>query len=285
MKLRKGFIFALSASIVWAIAIVLYRIVLKAGENPYNLTFWTTMLALPYWLFLAFREHKSFRALRRTDYILLTAMALVSSVGVGLAEVFALSYSPAINFSFLIRTVTLFTIIFASVFLKEKITKEKLILVILLLVGSFFLTTGGKTLHFTRGDMFTIIEAILIAFGTNVLGKLATNRIPANTVSSGRFLISVFPLVLLALANTSIALPQHIGLVLVITLLDFLLAIFIFQGFKHATATFMTMIMSFTPVFVSLIAFSVLGESMSVIQIIGGGCIVLSGILVEKLKI
>ncbi len=285
MKIRTGFVFAISGAIVWAITIVLYRVVLKAGENPYNLTFWTTVLALPYWLFMIFRERANFKKLRRNDYLLLVAMALVSSVGVGLAEVFALSYSPAVNFAFLIRTVTVFTIGFAYLFLRERITREKLLLVMLLLMGSFFLTTGGKALHFTRGDIFTILEAILIAFGTNVLGKLATNRIPANTVSSGRFIISVAPLVLLAFANTVIAIPQHMGLVLIITFLDFLLAILIFQGFKHSTATFMTMIMSFTPVFVSFIAYPVLGESLTVVQLLGGGLIVLAGILVEKFRI
>lgn len=285
MKIRTGFVFAISGAIVWAITIVLYRVVLKAGENPYNLTFWTTVLALPYWLFMMFRERANFQKLRRNDYLLLVAMALVSSVGVGLAEVFALTYSPAVNFAFLIRTVTVFTIVFAYLFLRERITKEKLLLVLLLLIGSFFLTTGGKALHFTRGDIFTILEAILIAFGTNVLGKLATNRIPANTVSSGRFIISVAPLVLLALANTVIAVPQHMGLVLIITFLDFLLAILIFQGFKHSTATFMTMIMSFTPVFVSFIAYPVLGESLTSVQLFGGGLIVLAGILVEKFRI
>lgn len=285
MKLRIGFIYALSAAIVWAITIVLYRVVLSNGENPFNLTFWTTVLALPYWLVMVFREQKGFRALQRNDYILLVAMALVSSVGVGLAEVFALSYSPAVNFAFLIRTVTIFTIVFAYLFLREKITREKLILVVLLLIGSYFLATGGSSIRFTRGDLFTILEAILIAFGTNVLGKLSTNRMSANTVSSGRFMISVIPLILLALANTAIVIPNQFLLVLVITFLDFLLAVLIFQGFKHSTATFMTMIMSFTPVFVSFMAFPLLGESLSIMQIFGGALIVLAGILVEKLKI
>lgn len=285
MKIRIGFIYAMSAAIVWAVTIILYRIVLTGGENPFNLTFWTTVLALPYWLVMVFRERTHFYALQRNDYILLVAMALVSSVGVGLSEVFALTYSPAVNFAFLIRTVTVFTIIFSYLFLRERITHEKLVLVLTLLVGSYFLTTGGSSIRFTRGDLFTILEAILIAFGTNVLGKLSTNRMSANTVSSGRFMISIIPLVILALANTSIAIPHQLPLVLLITFLDFLLAVLIFQGFKHSTATFMTMIMSFTPVFVSFIAFPLLGESLTITQIFGGALIVLTGILVEKLKI
>ncbi len=285
MKLRAGFLFAISGSIVWAIAIVLYRIVLSAGENPFNLTFWTTVLALPYWTALLFKERKSVSKLKRSDYILLAAMAVVSSVGVGLAEVFALQNSPAVNFAFLIRTVTLFTIVFAFVFLREPITKNKMFLMIVLMTGSYLLATGGQSIRFTRGDLFTILEAMLIAFGTNVLGKLSTNRMPADTVSSVRFMMSVLPLILLALANTTVRIPMNMPLVLLITFLDFLLAYLIFQAFKHSTATFMTMIMSFTPVFVALIAFPTLGETLTPVQLIGGGLIVAGGIMVEVLKI
>jgi len=285
MKLRAGFLFAISGSVVWAIAIVLYRIVLSAGENPFNLTFWTTVLAFPYWTALLFKERKSVIKLKRSDYVLLAAMALVSSVGVGLAEVFALQNSPAVNFAFLIRTVTLFTIVFAFVFLREAITKNKLFLMIVLLTGSYLLATGGQSIRFTRGDLFTILEAMLIAFGTNVLGKLSTNRMPANTVSSVRFMMSVLPLIILALANTTVRVPMNMPLVLLITFLDFLLAYLIFQAFKHSTATFMTMIMSFTPVFVALIAFPLLGETLTPVQLVGGGLIVAGGIMVEALKI
>lgn len=285
MKLRIGFIYGISAALCWAMTILLYRVILSGGENPYNLTFWTTILALPYWIYTAYKDRFHFRKLQRKDYLLLTAMALVSSIGVGLAEVFALKYSTAVNFSFLIRTVTVFTIIFAYIFLRERITIKKLFLVLILLLGSYFLTTNGKGLHLTRGDLFTLLEALLIAFGTNVLGKLATNKISANTVSSARFMISFFPLILLAFANTTIVIPHQFTLVMIITFLDFLLAILLFQGFKYNTATFMTMIMSFTPVFVSCIAIPFLGESLTSIQLIGGGLIVLSGILVEKFKI
>jgi len=285
MKLRKGLIIALSASVVWAITIVLYRIILSAGENPFNLTFWTTVLALPYWLYMTYKERRHFSALKRPDYILLTSMAIVSSIGVGLAEIFALKYSPAVNFAFLIRTVTVFTIAFAYIFLGERITKQKLLLVIILLSGSFFLTTRGAGIVLTRGDLFTLLEALLIAFGTNVLAKKSTNRMPPDTASTARFMISFLPLIILALANTSVGIPSLMPLVLLITLLDFLLAVLIFQGFKYNTATFMTMIMSFTPVFVAILAFPLLGETLTPIQFLGGGLIILGGILVEKLKI
>lgn len=285
MTIRPGLIIALSASVTWAIAIVLYRVVLSAGENPFNLTFWTTILALPYWIYLVSKERARIQKLTRSDYLLLTSMAIVSSIGVGLAEIFALANSPAINFSFLIRTVTAFTIVFAYIFLGEKITKEKIFLVVLFLLGSFFLTTNGKGIHLTKGDLFTLLEALLIAFGTNVLAKKSTNRMSADTASGMRYFISFVPFIILAVANTHIVIPAQLGIVLAITILDFILAVLIFQGFKHNSATYMTMIMSFTPVFVSLMAAPILHETLTPIQILGGAVIVTGGILVEKFNI
>ena len=285
MKLSKGFIYTFLTSLCWAISIVLARIVLSHGENPYNLAFWTSILAAPYWLYLFSTERKNVQRLTAKDIAILFGMADISSVGVTFVEAFALTYSPAVNYSFLIRMVSVFVIIFAAIFLHEKITRKKVILLATILAGAYLLTTNGRELHLTTGDMFTLLEAMLLAIGNGVLIKLATNRMTPNLGSSARVLIALIPMILIAMTHTSLHVPREFLLVLGITVCDFALTYFQFRAFRHATASFVTMIMSFTPVLVAIMAVPVLRETLSPIQLAGGVLIISAGVLVEKLKV
>ena len=285
MKLSKGFIFTFLSSFFWATSIVLGRIVLSHGENPYNLAFWTTILAAPYWLFVFSKEKKNVRKLTKKDIWLLVGMALISSVAVSFVEAFALANTPAVNFSFLIRMVSVFIIIFAAIFLHEPVTKKKLVLLITILSGAHLLTTNGQLLHLSTGDLLTLLEAMLLAIGNGVLIKLAANRMTPGLGASGRFAIALIPVILIAATHTTLHIPKEWLLILGITVGDFALTTFQFHAFKYASASFVTMIMSFTPVLVAFMAVPILKESLTPIQIVGGLLIISSGVLVEKLKI
>ena len=160
-----------------------------------------------------------------------------------------------------------------------------LVLAVLILTGAYLLTTKGQLISFSLGDIFTLTEAALIAFGNNVLGKMATNRMSTDLSASGGFLIGVVPLSLIALMNNAIAIPKSFFLIVLLTFIYILITVFRFRAYKNASASYVTMVFSFTPVFVSFMAIPLLGETMTPIQIIGGVLIVLAGIAVEKLKI
>lgn len=283
--MSKGFIFTFLAALSWAVSIVIARFVLRAGENAYNVAFWTTALASPYWLFVLSKRKTELKKATKKNCLILLGMGLVSTIGVNITEAFALKYSPAVNYSFLIRSVILFTILFAYLFLGEKLTLKKIILAALILTGAYLLTTKGQLISFSLGDIFTLTEAALIAFGNNVLGKMATNRMSTDLSASGGFLIGVVPLSLIALMNNAIAIPKSFFLIVLLTFIYILITVFRFRAYKNASASYVTMVFSFTPVFVSFMAIPLLGETMTPIQIIGGVLIVLAGIAVEKLKI
>src|SRR3989344_389807 len=197
MTLSKGFVFTFSAAFFWAISIIIARIVLSSGENVFNLIFWTTLLSSPYWLYVLSKNKKELKTIRKNEVKILLGMGLISTVGIGIVEFFALKYSPAINYSFLIRSTILFTIFFAYLFLNEKLTRKKIILSIMILIGSYFLTTNGQIISPSLGDVFTLIEAALIAFGNNVLGKMATNKMSVGLSASASILIGTIPIGLL----------------------------------------------------------------------------------------
>ena len=212
-------------------------------------------------------------------------MGIISSAGVYLVEFLALKYSPAINFSFLIRTVMLFTFVFSFIFLGEKITKKKMILATLLLIGAYLVTTKGQAISLTRGDLFTLLQAALIALGNNVLGKMATNRMSVALTASSSVLIGFIPKIIIAVSFTQIVFPSRTISIISLAVVYILLTQLRFNAYKNASASYVTMVFSFTPVFVFVMAVLFLKESLTPVQIVGGSLIILAGILVEKLKV
>jgi drug/metabolite transporter (DMT)-like permease len=285
MKLSKGFIFTGLAALCWAISIVLTKVVVKTGENVYNILFWVAIISLPYWIYLFSKQKKEFKKISKRELWILIGLGLVSGLLVGLIEMFALKYTTSINYAFLIRTTILFTIILAYFFFDEKITLKKIILIVILLLGVFLLTTKGKMLSFSLGDILTLIEALLIAFGNTILGKIAVKTMSSKLSSSASNIVGLSLLALLAVFTRVVSVPNMFLVIVLIVPVAILEATFRFIAYKHATASYIAMVYSLTPVFVLIIALSLLGESIEFIQLIGGALIVLAGVLVEKLKI
>ncbi|MEK7128713.1 MAG: DMT family transporter [Patescibacteria group bacterium] len=281
----KKFTYAFLGSFAWAITIILGRIILNNGENAFNLAFWIAFLALPYWLFVFKKHFHELKDAPKINWLIIIAIGLISTAGVNIVEVFALKYSTALNYSLLIRSVTLFTIIFSYLFLGEKITLKKIILLILIFFGTFLLITNGEEISFSRGDIFTLIEAMLISLGNSILAKVATNRMSPSISSSASFLVGLLPIALIALSKGVIAIPKMSMLVLIFAVVNVCCITCRFLAYKNATASYVTMIFSMTPVMVFLMAMPFLGETITLIQIAGGILIILAGIFTEKLKI
>lgn len=284
MKLSKAFLFCFFASLGWAVSIILSRIILQSGESAYNLAFWTGVLASPFWMFLLYRHKGELKKMGSSAIFVLLGMGFNGLI-LDILEPMAIKYSTAISYSFLIRTVMLFTIIFAFFFLGEKITRKKIVLLVLTLVGAYLLTTKGRLIYFSLGDTLTILEAALIALGNNILGKLSTKHLSANAASIGTYFVSVVPLVLIVGLRGAIAIPTLPWMVVALTIVYITLTLLRFRAYREASASYVTMVFSFTPVFVAIIAFLFLQESMTPIQIVGGVCMVCAGIAAEKLKI
>lgn len=285
MNLSKGFILTFLSTLSWAVGIIIVRYLLKNGGNAFNIAFLSVLFVTPYWLFIFIKNFPKIKLLSGNEWRPLILLGIISSFLINFIEIFALKYSPAINFSFLNRTVIVFTIIAAFIFLKEQINLKKIILTILILSGSYLLITKGQNLTITLGDIFTITEAMLIALSA-VLVKITVVKVGPDISNSISFLIGVMPAIIIAFFMKVIYLPNNIVLLFISAILyNILLNYFRFRALKISSATYVTMIFSFTPVLVVLMAIPILGESLLPIQFIGGALIVLAGIFVEKLKI
>lgn len=284
MTIRLGSRYALLAALAWAVSILLTRVLLNAGEDSYNLVFWTTVLTVPYWITILWKNKSSGIDLGKKDLLLVIAMGILSPAGTKITEALALQSSSSINYSFLIRTVTPFTLFFAWLLLGEKIGFKKLAMVGVILVGAYLLSTNGESLVLATGDLFTLSNAVLLAFSNNVLGKMATNRMSPALASSAAFLAGVVPIILLSGVQGSIGIPRNPLLIVMLAMVATLITIWRFQAYAHESASHVSIIFSLTPVFVTILAIPLLGESLSVVEIIGGLMIITAGLMIERWK-
>jgi drug/metabolite transporter (DMT)-like permease len=285
LKIRSGFLLASATALTWAFSIVTAKHLFNYGENPVNLAFWTTAFAAPVWLFHLFRHKKEFPKLKRKIVFTLFIIGFGNSIGIALVEVLAIRYTTAINFSFLIRSVVLFTIIFSAIIFKEKITFKKIVLACLIIFGSYLLILRGGGLVLQPGDVLTLIEAATIAFVNNILVKFTVSKIHPDLSAAVSYFVGLFFIIVVSLLSQSIKTPVNLLFILLIVVFDIILIQTRNRAYKVSTASFVTMIVSFTPVVVSLLSLSLLNEKMTMLQIIGGLMIVSTGLIAEYVKI
>jgi len=284
-KISKGLFFSLAIAVIWACSLVNSRYLLTLGENPLNLTVWMSMFEFIPWVFIFNKHTKEFTALSWRYKLLLVGIGIVSSVGIDYLQTIALSHTSAVNFSFLYRTVVVFTIILAYFFFKEQITKKKWLLAGLILFGSYLLTTNGHGIHLTIGDFYTFLYAASAAFITNILIKHTVAKMHPDLSGAAISIISTTTLVTLALIRSKIYIPQHLPLIILGSILSISVTAVRNRAYQNATASFVTMIVSLTPVFVAFLSYPLLHERLGVVETIGGLIIIGSTFFVEKFKI
>lgn len=284
-KLSKGFIYSFAFSFLWACNIINYRFVLKSGENALNLTLWTSLFTFLPWLFL-FRSHfGEYKKLALRNILLLVFIGIASSIGISYLQSLALANTTAVNFSFLYRTIVVFTVVFASIFFKEHITKKKMLLVIFILLGSYLLTTNGQALILSKGDIYTLLMAASAAFIANILIKHTVSKMHPDLSGAVTSIVGTISLFILALGTNILKIPREIYLILLASCTNFIMIMLRNRAYKHASASFVTMIVSLTPLFVSLLSYPLLNERLEPVELVGGLIIVGSTILAEKFKI
>ncbi len=283
--IRKAFLLSLMAALIWACQIVLFRFQITIGENPYTLALWSTAIELPFWVFMLFKKKSEMTKLTPKILGIFAVIGFGSAIAIGLMENLALANTTATNFAFLIRSVVLFTILFSAIFFKEPITRKKLIMTCTILAGAYFLNIQSGRFTLRLGDIFTLIEAASIAFFTNILIKKMVVKMDADFAAGMQYVAGSFFLAGVLIFQKTPFLLHNIPLLMLYCVLGITFARVRNRAFQHATSTFVTMIMSFTPVFTLILSLFLLGEHLTTVQLVGGFLIVITGFMAEFLKI
>jgi len=226
---------------------------------------------------------------------LFLANAIQAGVG-AILNIIGIAWTDAINAGFLVKLATVTTVFFAWLILKESISGLKIAIVFLMLFGAYLLTTKGQSLLPRVGDLFILGACFCWSMGSVLVRKaLKARAVDADVVTMQKPLASL-PVFIILVGISQFSpnlfgslqpvlkcctfspsyLPYAIGS-------GFCLAmtwIFLFRTLSVATASYMTLMSMVTPIIVSVLALAFLEESLVLIQIVGGGLILLSGVAI-----
>ena len=117
---------------------------------------------------------------------LLSVGVVGSGFGIGISYM-GLQMTEVINYGFLIKTTVIFTIILAHFwFHDEKITWQKIILVLLFLIGVYLISTNGQMMIPHTGDALILLGAFLLAVTNIILKTVVRYKVDSGVIILSR---------------------------------------------------------------------------------------------------
>jgi len=223
------------------------------------------------------------------DFVILGMVVLSGSTIAPLLFLNGLNETTAINASLLQNTESLFTVLIAFLFLKEKAGKKDAVGILFLIVGVLFLTTNGEFFRLTLTQSLygniLIVTACLFWGIDNSLSRFLSKKEDIILITALKCMAGGAILLLLSLA---LRLEFQISLFVfpyLITVGAFSIGfsiLFFLLGLREIGAMRTGVIFSTSSLFGATLAFLILSETFSLIQLISGFVMLLGVYIMYK---
>lgn len=257
--------------VVFSVAmIVLTKQILKSGVNPLTMTWEMLMVAgaVLFSLLLWRGEKVVVKEVKE--------MALPGVIGGGLAYwlgFLGLNLTQAASYAFLTKLTVVFTCILAYFVLNEKWTHNKTSSIVLIIIGSFLMTTRGVLGYVGRGELLVIVSSFCYAV-SYVLAARSMQNISALAAATYRTVIGGLVLMFISISNgfhtTSFDFQIVIGgLVVAIAVLS------AHKVMRVSNASYMVLMSSVIPIGTALVMIGFFNEQLVLVQVLGAMAILL----------
>ncbi len=263
-----GILFGVSAGAMWAFEAILGKILLSSLsfiQVAASESFFATIISFAY--ILLSRKPVKIKASRKIDVLLI---GLVGSVLAPIAYFLGLKLTFAINATLLAHIQPLFVSILGFLFLGEKIQKNDIIGG--LVIGVAAILISGRSIENLLGLKFNVGDLVVL-FATfcwalvAVPGKRLTRTANSMLIVGYRFLVaSIFFVPLLLILNQLVIESVYQIVLGVIIGLGY---VFYYEGLKRIKANQVALTELSSPFFTAILAWFILGEYITGLQIIG----------------
>lgn len=294
-----GILLIVSACALWAVDTLIRYPLLSSGVDAFSIVFYEHCFLSVLFLIIFFKSLPQVSRINRSD---LMAFFCVGGLGSALAT---LSFTQAFKFLnpshviLLQKFQPVVAIIMARYILKEKTVRAFWSWAIVCIIGAFLISyhdlerVYSQPSHLNQGldkaDSFIGYLYVLFAIcgwgASTVFGKkLSKSGFHNEQIMAGRFLIGF--LCLLPFVPFKTNLFTHsvdvYGKVSLMILLSGLLAMYLFyQGLKRLSARTCSLAEMFFPFMAVIVNWFFLGAKLSLIQILGGGILLLGSFVIQ----
>jgi len=197
---------------------------------------------------------------------------------------YSLRFTTSINYSFLNKSNLIFITLLAFFFLQEKITREKIFLTFTFLIGIYLITTSGQFIIPHFGDLLVIAATFFFSCFT-IINKNLVKILEPEIASCGILsCAAILALILSFILKINIFSSIGILFVFLSGLTEGLIILFINKTIRITNMTYYVMMIMFTPLINLILGILFLNEMINFIQFIGGIILIISGIMVQRLR-
>ncbi len=279
----------LLSALSYGLSQVVDKFNLNFGFDPLSYAFFLLFFQLFFLFIFGFFEKtdfkKEFLSLKRKDIFDLALIGVLISGFAMTIRLFGLLGSTATNSGIFQGVSILSTVLFSFFLLNERPTKKLLLLIFVMILGVFLLSTNGKLIIPKQGDLLLILSLAIPGF-TNTYAKSLMNRLNSYTVSFGRILFGFLSLVVLAMFF-KIDFTLSFYELLLLAGAGFILALRIrlfYESINLTNASYGATFLLLGALLTPILAFFTLGETLSPIQMLGAILIIGASYLLINTK-
>lgn len=283
----KRLVYSSTVAILLSLSIFFKKIALTKGVPPMTLLIQFLLIAAIILninlLFFQRKYIKKIKNIKRWEWknAFFAGFLLISAY---LTSTYGLRFTTSINYSFIIKSNLIFVPILAFFFFQEKITKEKIFLAFTFFCGIYLVTTEGKFILPYFGDLLIVVAAFFFSFFSIINKKLVKMLEPEIISWVVTSCAAIFALMLIFILKINVFSSIGILFVFLSGLTEALIILFMNKTIRITSMTYYVMMTMFVPVISLILGISFLNETINFIQLIGGIVLIISGIMVQRLR-
>ena len=205
--------------------------------------------------------------------------------------VYGFSLTLAIRAVFMTRLEPLFVFMFSVLLIGERIRRRKVALLFVLIFGAFLISTGGDLSAFSSlmlGDLLIAFSLIFLAYSyipsSRIMKKINTQTLTAFSNFIAMLITIPIALLLLPISAFQVSLNSWVLIILYALFFYFLGLMLWFKAFEKAKPWVIASMLALAPIWGSLVSFFWLGQTLSLIQLLGGAIIILTTLAIIREK-
>jgi len=287
------YILLIIATLLWGGNFVVGRAVTE-DIQPITLAFLRWCTAFLVFLPIAYKHVRKEWHLIKKNFPIVMIMALTGVAAFNTLVYIGVHYTTSINASLMNSSTPILIYILSFIFLREKLSKQQIIGTILSLSGVLFILSGGDvttifSFQFNKGDLIVLI-AICCWAVYSLLVKQYAGKLPGYstffvTIVLGLFMLLPFTIWEITTSNTST--DWNITTISTILYVGVFASIVAFLSWNKGVialgANRASIFLNFIPLFATLFAVLFIGETLHLVQILGG-IAVICGTLIANSK-
>lgn len=276
--------------IFWAFAFPFIKIGLEE-LHPINLTIMRLFIVCAIFLLFIGIAPKKFSKINRKDLLPLFLLGFVGLVVYHLGLNYGEQYISPSAASLIIATIPVFTILFATILLKERITKKIAVGILLSLSGVVIISLTGTTgnpfeVSYLSAAVAVLISAFVGAFYT-IFGKKLLQRFSALSLTVYAFLfgsLGLLPFLSSSLITEVAGMTwKGWGAVLFLAFLPTVVGYVLwYVALEVKTASEISMFLYFIPVLSTVISYFLFHDAITLLFVAGAALVILGLVIVNR---